>query len=196
VTHLLRASAAAAVCCLVLSACGSESKIETTQLKALSLARSELPAQFQTFAEGPTATLDTQGTPRSSLQRFGRKAGWVARFNRSGSATTKGPLVVVSTVDVFGDSGGAKDDLGAFKTMFGRAVANRDAQAVTVKGLGDDAAGVTIRQPGGKPVRSYIVAWRERNATGSIAANGFDGRIHLSDVLRLARIQEAKMARA
>ncbi len=194
-THLLRASAAA-VCLLFLSACGSESKVEATQLKALALARSDLSPQFQVFAEGRTATLDTQGTPRSSLQRFGRKGGWVARFNRGGSAATKGPLVVVSTVDVFGDSGGAKDDLGAFETMFGRAVANRDARAVTVKGLGDGAAGVTILQPGGKPVRSYIVAWRDRNATGSISANGFDGRIHLGDVLRLARIQEAKMARA
>jgi hypothetical protein len=196
VTHLLRASAAAVVCLLFLPACGSEPKIDATQLKALALARSDLPPQFQVFAEGPTATLDTQGTPRSSLQRFGRKGGWVARFNRGGSATTKGPLVVVSTVDVFDDSGGAKDDLGAFETMFGRAVANRDAQAVTVNGLGDDAAGVTIRQPGGKPVRSYIVAWRVRNATGSISANGFEGRIQLADVFRLAKIQEAKMARA
>jgi hypothetical protein len=196
VTHFLRVGAAAALCLLFLSACGSESKIETTQLKSLALARSDLPPQFQVFSEGPTATLDVQGTPRSSLQRFGRKGGWVARFNRGGSAATKGPLVVVSTVDVFKDSGGAKDDLGAFQTILGRTVAERNAHPVDVGDLGDDAAGVTVLQPGTRPVRAYIVAWRDRNATGSISANGFDGRIQLADVLRLARIQEKKMASA
>ena len=96
VTHFLRASTVALACALMLSGCGSESKISATQPKTLALARPDLPAGFQTFAEGPTATLDTQGTPRSSLQRFGRKGGWVARFNRGGTAATKGPLVVVS----------------------------------------------------------------------------------------------------
>ena len=62
--------------------------------------------------------------------------------------------------------------------------------------LGDEAVAITVVQPGGKPVRSFLIAWRERNATGSVTANGFEGRIHLGDILRLARIQEARMARA
>ena len=184
-THFLRASTVALACALLVSACGSESKISATQLKSLVLARQDLPAQFQAFAEGPTATLDVQGTPRASLQRFGRKGGWVARFNRGGTAATKGPLVVVSTVDVFGDASGSKDDLRAYRAQFERAIADQNAQPVSVSDLGD-----------AKPVRSFLIAWRERNATGSVIANGFEGRIHFGDVLRLARIQEARMSRA
>jgi len=196
VTHFLRPATIALACVLLLPACASESKISATQLKALALARSDLPAQFQAFSEGPTATLDTQGTPRSSLQRFGRKGGWVARFNRGGTATTKGPLVVVSTIDVFGSAGGAKDDLGAYRIQLGRQITDQGARPVSVSGLGDEAVALTSIQTSEKPVRSFTIAWRERNATGSITANGFDGRIQLTDVLRLARIQEARMARA
>jgi hypothetical protein len=61
--------------------------------------------------------------------------------------------------------------------------------------LGDGAVAISGVQPGGKPVRFFIIAWRERNATGSVTANGFEGHIQLRDVLRLARIQEARMAR-
>jgi hypothetical protein len=195
VTYLLRAITAA-LCALLLSACGTESKVSAARLKALALARHDLPAQFQAFSEGPTATLDTQGTPRSNLQRFGRKGGWVARFNRGGTATTEGPLVVVSTVDVFGSAGGARDDLGAFRVQFGRQIATQGARPVRVTGLGDEALALTLIQPGAKPVRSFTIAWRERNATGAVTANGFDGRIRFGDVLALARLQEARMARA
>jgi hypothetical protein len=196
VTHFLRASTIALACALMLSGCGSESKISAAQPKTLALARPDLPAGFQTFAEGPTATLDTQGTTRSSLQRFGRKSGWVARFNRRGTATSKGPLVIVSMVDVFGNASGAKDDLSAYRAQFGRAIANQGAKPVTVGDLGDEAVAMSVVQPGGKPVRSFLIAWRERNATGSVTANGFEGRIQLGDILRLARIQEARMAGA
>jgi hypothetical protein len=196
VTHFLRASTTTLACALLVSACGSESKISATQLKSLVLARQDLPAQFQAFAEGPTATLDVQGTPRASLQRFGRKGGWVARFNRGSTATTKGPLVVVSTLDVFGDASGSKDDLRAYRAQFERAIADQNAQPVSVSDLGDEAVALTLVQPGAKPVRSFLIAWRERNATGSVIANGFEGRIQFGDVLRLARIQEARMSRA
>lgn len=196
-TQFLRASTVALACALLLSGCGSESsEISSAQAKTLVLAGHDLPARFQTFAEGPTATLDTQGTPRSSLQRFGRKGGWVARFHHNGTATTKGPLVIVSAVDVFGKASGAKDDLGAYRLQFDRAMASLGAKPVIVGDLGDEAAAISAVQPGGKPVRSFIIAWRERNATGSVTANGFEGQIQLRDVLRLARIQEARMARA
>jgi hypothetical protein len=196
VTHFLRATTVALACALLLPGCGRESKISAARSKALALGERDLPAQFEVFVEGPTATLDTQGTPRASLQRFGRKGGWVVRFNRSGTATTKGPLVVVSTVDVFSDAGGARADLGAYRAQFRRQMADQNARRVGVSGLGDEAVALSSVQPGGKAVRSFTVAWRERNATGSMTANGFDGRIQFRDVLRLARIQEARMAAA
>jgi hypothetical protein len=196
VTHFLRATTVALAGVLVLSSCDSGSKISAAQPKAMALGQRDLPAQFEVFVEGPTATLDTQGTPRASLQRFGRKGGWVVRFNRGGTAATEGPLVVVSMVDVFDDAGGARADLDAYRAQFRRQIADQNARPVDVSGLGDEAVALSSVQPGGKAVRSFTVAWRERNATGSITANGFDRRIQLVDVLRLARIQEARMAAA
>jgi hypothetical protein len=199
VTHFLRATTVALACVLVLAACGSgSSKISADQLKSLVLREGDLSASFQSFAEGPTASLDTQGTPRANPQRFGRNGGWVVRFNRPGTAATKGPLVVVSTVDVFDGVQGAKDDLAAYRAQFDRQIAQQGGSAtpVTVRGLGDEAAGVTSVQAGGASVRFFTIAWRERNATASVTANGFGRRIDMADVLRLARVQERKLTRA
>lgn len=201
VTYFLRAITVTFACALLVSACSSESngsKISAGQLESLVLAGSDLPAPFRAFAEGPTATLDTRGTPRADPQRFGRKGGWVARFNRPGTASTEGPLVVASTVDVFGDTGGAKDDLAAYRAQFSGQVRSQGGttRLIEVRRLGDQAVGVTSVQPGGTPVRFFTIAWREGNATASVTANGFGGRIQLADVLALARLQERKLARA
>jgi hypothetical protein len=198
VTHFLRATTVVLACALLCSACGSGSEISAGHLKSLVLADSDLGAPFQLFAEGPTAILDTRGTTRADPKRFGREAGWVARFNRAGTAATKGPLVVVSTVDVFGDAGGGKDDFEAYRAQFQRQIAQQggSTKLVQIRRLGDEAVGVSSLQPGSPAVRFFTIAWRERNATASIAANGFGGRIELGDVLRLARAQENKLSRA
>lgn len=185
-------------CVLALAACGSTDTVSADAAKTLVLSERDLPADFATFAEGPTATLDTQGTSRADLRRFGRKAGWVARFNRPGSADTNGPLVVVSTADVFGGEGGAEADLGAFRQQFGEEIARRavGARLVRVQALGDDVAAITSKQEGSPAVRFFTVAWRDRNASASITASGFVDRIRLSDVVRLARRQQQKLASA
>jgi hypothetical protein len=180
---------------LVLSACGpgGESKISTSGLKELVLRQSELKGPFATVVDGPTARLDVQGTPRSDLHRFDRRGGWVIRLHRPGSKSTRGPLVVASTVDVFGGSAGAKQDLELFRSQLSRIPGGHP---VSVSKLGDDATAVTSVQPGLLAVRSFTIVWRERNAVASITANGFDGKVSFSDVLRLARRQEQKLARA
>jgi len=183
---------------LLASACSSGSKIPAGQLKRLVLTKSDLPAPFQSFADGPTAILDTRGTSRSDPQRFGRKGGWVARFNRAGTTSTDGPLIVASTVDLFGDAGGAKADLRAYLHQFEKQVADQQGSArlLDVRGLGDQAVGITSVRPGNPSVRFFTIAWRERNATASVAANGFGQRVELADVLRLARRQERKLSRS
>jgi hypothetical protein len=192
----LRRLTTISACVLALAACGSTDTISADAAKTLVLSERDLPAHFAAFADGPTATLDTQGTPRADLERFGRKGGWVARFNRPGSAQTNGPLVVVSTADVFGGEGGAKADLGAFRQQFGEEIARRPvgARLVRVPALGDDVAAITSKQEGSPAVRFFTVAWRERNASASITASGFADRIRLSDVVRLARRQQQKLA--
>jgi hypothetical protein len=192
----LRRLTTISACLLALAACGSTDNIPADAAKTLVLTKSDLPGAFAVFAEGPTARLDTQGTPRADLQRFGRKSGWVARFNRAGSAQTNGPLVAVSTVDVFGGEDGAKADLGAFRRQFGEETARRAAgtRLVRVPALGDDVAAVTSLQAGSPAVRFFTIAWRERNALASVTASGFANRFELADVLRLARRQQQKLA--
>ena len=180
---------------LALSACGagSESKISTSGLKGLVLRQSDLKGPFSAVVDGPTARLDVQGTPRSDLHRFDRRGGWVVRLHRPGTKSTLGALVVASTVDVFGGSSGAKKDLDLFRAQLSRVPGG---QSVSLPKLGDEATGVTSVHPGGLAVRSFTIAWRERNAVASVTANGFDGKLSLRDVLRLAHRQEQRLARA
>ncbi|MDX6489282.1 MAG: hypothetical protein QOK13_1897 [Gaiellaceae bacterium] len=180
---------------LVLSACGpgGESKIASTGLQGLVLRESDLSGPFSAVVSGPTASLDVQGTPRSNLHRFDRRGGWVIRLHRPGTKSTHGPLVVASTVDVFGGSGGAKQDLELFKAQLTRLPGGTP---VAVSKLGDDATAATSVQTGTLAVRSFTIAWRERNAVASVTANGFDGKVSFGDILRLARRQEQKLAQA
>ena len=180
---------------LALSACGagSESKISTSGLKGLVLRQSDLKGPFSAVVDGPTARLDVQGTPRSDLHRFDRRGGWVVRLHRPGTKSTLGALVVASTVDVFGGSSGAKKDLDLFRAQLSRVPGGHP---VSLPKLGDEAAGVTSVQPGGVVVRSFTIAWRERNVVASVTANGFDGKVSFGDILRLARRQEQKLSHA
>jgi hypothetical protein len=117
----------------------------------------------------------------------------VVRLHRAGTKSTHGPLVVASTVDLFGGSGGAKQDLELFRAQLTRLPGSKP---VSVSKLGDDASAATSVQPGVLPVRSFTIAWRERNAVASVTANGFDGKVSFGDILRLARRQEQKLSHA
>jgi hypothetical protein len=185
----------AVLCAALVVGCGSSSGgISSADAKNLVLRASDLPDGFAPFTEGPTSTLDTQGTARADLDRFGRQGGWVARLKREGGATQAGPLVVVSTVDVFSGSRGAKSDLDAYARDFARQVDTGLAKRVAVRNLGDEAVAARVAGPGGGG--SFVIAWRKRNATASVTASGFAGKLTLPDVLVLARRQEAKLARA
>jgi hypothetical protein len=183
------------LCVLLLAACGNSGGkgVSTKHMSKLVLAAGDLPSGFSAFANGPTVGLDTRGTSRSDPARFGREGGWVIRLHRSGSAATRGPLVVASTVDVFKDSTGAKRDLSRFGSQFGQIAG---LEAIKAPKLGDAAVAGTGVQAGALSVRTYIIGWRERNATATLTVNGFDGKLALKDVVRLARRQERRLARA
>jgi hypothetical protein len=178
---------------LVLAGCGSSTEtIPESKLSRLVLERGDLPPGFAPFYVGKLLRSD-QTSRRSDPERFGRHGGWIGRYHRGGSPKTSGPLVVSSRVDLFDDSGGAKDDLGLyaddFKTAGGRRVETAD--------LGDESVGVTALQgAGATEVRSYAIAWRRANATASVEANGFAKRFTLAQALALARKQDARLRAA
>ncbi len=181
-----------------MSACGSGGGDEIPVGKAseLVLHERDLRGPFQAFYVGPLARLDTAGTARADPQRYGRNGGWIARFNRPGSATTRGPLVVESRVDLFGGAGGAKSDLAAYRRVFAAVITRSGAAArlLDAPELGDEAVAMTTTQHGLNEVRFYTVAWRDRNVTASVAVNGFGGRLTLADAVVLARRQERRIS--
>jgi len=194
VRSILVIGAGAAV--VFLAACGHTATVPAKQLGDLVLHPGDLPAQFTAFYVGPQVRLDTAGTPRANPARFGRKGGWIARYHRPGTFGTRGPLVLDSGVDVFGDADGAKQDLSAYRALFAETAASGGpgAKAISVPRIGDEAIGMTNRQIGPHPVRFFVIAWRFRNATAAVGANGFEGKVTVAGVVRLARRQQQRLA--
>jgi len=179
---------------LVAAGCGSSAaRVTAKQLPTLVLQPGDLPDTFERFDEGAQVSLDRVPGPRFDTARFGRKGGWKARYRRAGTTATPGPLVVESRADVFGSSSDARDDLAAYRDQFAHAVA---AQLIRAPSLGDGAVAMTQLRPGTPGIRFYSIAWRVANVTGSVTANGFDGRLTLAQAVALARAQERHMARA
>jgi hypothetical protein len=177
----------AALCALLLAGCGhGSSSLSAADAKNFVLKPGDLPSGFESFASGPTASLDVQGTTRSNLQRFGREGGWVERLRRSSPAR-----IVVSTVDVFHDARGAKSDLAAFGDDFALQRENGLAKRVVLPQIGDGAIGAELVAPGGQ--NGYAVVWVFRNASASVTAIG--SKLDLADVVTLARKQQAKIER-
>lgn len=167
---------------------GGGASIERGQLEALVLQPEDLPRAFVVFDEGRQAIADRPTGGRSDPTRFGRIDGWKSRYRRAGSQQTKGPLVIVSFADVFESSDGAEDELDA--------IDEEGFEAREAPDVGDDARAWESLQGGANGVRYYLIAWREENATASLLASGFEGRITFADVLALARKQAARLSRA
>jgi hypothetical protein len=184
--------AAVAALVLAVAGCGSSGPtIPKSKLSKLVLRRADFSGPFAPFYVGPQLRAD-QTPRRSDLQRYGREGGWIARFHRSGSPRTRGPIVVSSRVDLFKDSGGAKRDFALYvgDAEFGA------AKRVHVSQLGDGAVAWTSTQGGAVRVVSYGIAWRHFNATSEVDANGFANRLTLDDLLALARRQDARLRAA
>jgi hypothetical protein len=179
----------AALCALLLAGCGhGSSGLSASDARHFVLKAGDLPSGFESFASGPTASLDVQGTARSNLQRFDREGGWVERLRRP-SPRRRGILLVVSTADVFKDAKGAQADLGAYGVDLARQRDNGLAKYVVPPKLGDGAAAARLLAPGGE--QAYTISWADRNATASVTALGFG--VTLGDVVALARKQQAKL---
>jgi len=184
-----------ALAAVLLAGCDTQATIAKDKLSALVLSQKDMPSGFSEFYNGPQVRLDNQGTVRSDASRNGREGGWIARLRRTDPGQTTGPLVIESRADLFKESGGASSDLAAYRVLFSK-TSGTDLKAVAVSGLGDEAAGITFTQPGGRTLRYYRIAWRYRNATASVLIEGFDGELSLNDAESLARKQETRMESA
>jgi hypothetical protein len=184
---------------LLLAGCsldgGAGGKVEPGALSMLVLHPEDVPSVFQRFDEGRQVIADNPGGRREDTQRFGRQGGWKARYRRSGTPQTTGPLVIESRADLFDSTGGAEDDLDAARSDLEDA--ELDWQPIDEPGLGDESFAATLVQGSGtSEVRYYQVFWREANVTASLNVNGFEGRLALFEALELARKQERRISSA
>jgi hypothetical protein len=185
----MRRAALLLVAVVALAGCGGGPKIPQGKLSSLVLRDRDLPKPFSSFYVGAQTKLDATGSARANPGRFGREGGWFARFHRPGSRETRGPLVVVSRVDLFGSSKGAKEDLRAYGFEFSRQP-GVERRRLRPPRIGDATIGTTFVQPGPLRVRFVVVAWRYRNATASVLVQGFGAHVSAADAVRLARRQQ------
>jgi hypothetical protein len=192
-----RPAFAAAAAVVLLAGCGGgEKKLPESALPRLVLQSADLPGVFARFDAGRLSPRD-MSPPRTDPDRFGRLGGWKARFRRSGSAATRGPLVIQSTADLFGSSGGAKDDLDDYRDQFDEVAREAGGTLLTAPTIGSESFVLRQRQPGApRDVLFITVAWRDRNATASVLVEGFEGRITPDDAVRIARRQARRIERA
>lgn len=190
----LLAAAAGTVGCM-----GGDARIDPSSGRRLVLTQRDVPPPFTRFDFGRMASADLPAGPRGDAARFGRQGGWKARYRRSGTTETSGPLVIESLVDLFDSSDGAKDDLAAVR----RELENPADPVVTPTTmlpdpeLGDEAlawSAIVPAQP--RNTIFFTVMWRHGNATASVSVNGFEGRIELDAALALARKQQARLESA
>jgi hypothetical protein len=191
------------VAALVLAGCsGGDSRdhagptLSTAKLRRAVLQPPDLPSAFTQFSGGKIVGSDTQPGPRQDLERFGRLDGWEARYKRSGSITTPGSLVVASFVDAFPGTDGAKDDLAAYEDQFTRTVASSggSSRLLDPPSVGDEALALERTLHGTPSTVYFTVAWRYGNVTASVAVDGFEGKLTLSEALAVARKQQRHIA--
>jgi hypothetical protein len=173
---------------------GDDASITRSELEQLVLQPDDLPRVFVRFDEGRQISADSPGGRRADRSRFDRIEGWKARYQRPGTPTTAGPLVIVSRVDLFESADGAQQDLEAARADLSDRAAGW--KAIDEPGLGDESFAATFVQEGPRPVRYYEVFWRDGNATAALDVSGFEGKLALADGLELARAQQRRIARA
>ena len=187
----MRARIAIALAALAVSGCaGDSSGLPESALSTVVLQLADLPKPFQQFDEGRQGSAETTGAFRTDPGRFGRVDGWKARYRRPGTASTPGPLVIESRVDLFGDDDGAAKDLEAYRREFEQAVQATRGRLLAPLELGSEAVGITFRED---RVRFFRIGWRHANTTALLFVNGFDQRLELNDVLELARKQQRRL---
>ena len=152
---------------LVAAGCGGGSAqqdaISKSAAPKLVLQQSALGAAFTQFDGGKQVLADRPAGPRFDTTRFDRLGGWKSRFKRTGDATTRGPLVVESRLDLFAADDGAKKDYGAYLLQY------HDAAGKALASLGDEAHSFTFTTGSGQFEVSVLhgrVAGTERHRLG------------------------------
>jgi hypothetical protein len=147
------------------------------------------------FDSGRLTANDAVAGPREDPGRFGRRAGWKARYRRTDPSAKGGVLVVESRVDEFADATGAFSDIDAYRSELQQTAPVRGGRllpSVTVIGAKGVASSYEQKALGGT-VGYHTVAWRHGRLTASVTVSGFAGT-SIDDALALARQVQQRIA--
>jgi hypothetical protein len=165
--------------------------VDAGQLEQLVLQPDDVPREFMRFDEGRQLAAER----RFEEPRFGRQDGWKARYRRSGTPATEGPLVIASLADVFESQSGAEDALAEQRALLDEG--DLGWEPVEAPAVGDEAIARTVVEgSGASRVRFFVVAWRDANVTASLEVNGFADGLDVNDAVELARKQAAHIESA
>ena len=159
---------------------GDSASVEADELDATVLHSEDLPRVFVSFDEGPLQVADA---PRG-------ESGWKARYRRSGSPDTSGPLVIESRVDRVIDEEAAAQVLAA---QARRLRADGGWSEEDVSPLGAESFAFRQREEAVNAVDYFVVVWREANVVASLTISGFAGKVRLGDAVELARKQQRRV---
>ncbi len=180
---------------LVAAGCfgGGGSPVSRASGESLVLSQADVGDQFTEFDKGPQRLPD-YSPPRDDPSRFGRTGGWKARFSRSGTHTTDGPLLISSLADRFGSTTGAHKDFDLYRQALAEFVST-GGRLLSAPALGNESQAVTYKQ-GLAPnaVRFYVIAWRDGNVTASLDVNGF--KLTWEQAIALAEKQDQRIRAA
>jgi hypothetical protein len=165
--------------------------VDAGQLQQLVLQPEDVSREFERFDEGRQLAVEQ----RIEGGDFDRLEGWKARYRRSGTPATEGPLVIASLADAFESASGAEDAFAELRSSLDEG--DPGWEPVETPTIGDEAVARTVEEGSGPSrVRFFTVLWRQANITASVEVNGFADRIDVNDAVELARKQAARIERA
>jgi hypothetical protein len=151
-----------------------------------------LGAQVLVVAVDVTDEAAMTALGEAAIERFGRIDGWKARYRWVGASSARQPVVLESRADLFDSDGGAKKDLDAYRKELESPPAGSGIRVTELRApkLGDETIAFRSTQAS---LVFVTVAWRRANATASLLAEGFSGRLEPQGVYRLARRQAKRL---
>jgi len=180
---------------VLLSGCSvggdDDGAVDAGRLPQVVLQPADVPPEFMRFDEGRQLAAEE----RIEGAGFDRLDGWKARYRRSGTPATEGPLVIASLADVFESESGAEDAFGAQRDALD--AGDVGWEPVDAPAVGDEAIARTVEEGSGPSrVEFFTVLWRQGNITASVEANGFADGLDVNDAVELARKQAARIESA
>lgn len=152
--------------------------------------------EYLQFDEGSQGRSDVLPPPRDDPARFGRVAGWKARYRPEDPSAEKG-FIVGSRVDAFQTPEGATSELGLIGDDAQARAATGAVRLLETDKVGEASVALTYEHAAvGGNVVYFEYHWRSGRYAASVELSGFEGQLSIDDAVLLARAVQARIEAA